>query len=168
MSTIQDINPFDNPINGTNSADTINAWLGNDTVHGGSGNDALVGTGASIASYADAPGPVSVDIGAGTATGDGTDTLSGIENVVGSPFADHLGGRGPSVCSRRHRELSPGAARFARRPHGGLEVRVMRWVDKLQLRLRSLLRRPRVEQELDDVNAWGPEFAVGEPEHDAI
>jgi hypothetical protein len=26
----------------------------------------------------------------------------------------------------------------------------MRWVDKLLLRLRSLLRRPRVEQELDE------------------
>ena len=44
------------------------------------------------ANYAFAPGPVGVDVGAGRATGWGTDTLVGIHNVVGSAFADVLHG----------------------------------------------------------------------------
>jgi hypothetical protein len=35
---------------------------------------------------------VHVDLGIGTADGDGDDTLSGIEDVVGSPFADTIRG----------------------------------------------------------------------------
>jgi Ca2+-binding RTX toxin-like protein len=40
--------------------------------------------------YEHAPGPVTVNLDAFTASGDGTDTLSSIENVVGSPFGDTL------------------------------------------------------------------------------
>src|SRR5207245_1181357 len=52
-----------------------------------------------------------------------------------------------------HRNVScyiyPGPQGVARGSRNRLEVRMMRWVDKLLLRLRSLLRRPRVERELD-------------------
>src|SRR5207302_2437057 len=82
--------------------------------------------------------------------GVGTVSVESVVRTEAYRFADHLGGRDTAVRRRGHRQLPAGAARFARRPDGGLEVRVMRWVDKLQMRLRSLLRRPRVEQELDD------------------
>ncbi|MBD0322684.1 MAG: hypothetical protein ICV72_04750 [Aldersonia sp.] len=42
--------------------------------------------------YGSAPGPVVVDLAAGTATGEGTDTLLGVEAVAGSPYNDVLRG----------------------------------------------------------------------------
>jgi Ca2+-binding RTX toxin-like protein len=46
-----------------------------------------------FASFFLSPGPVTVDLAAGTASGEGTDTLTGIENVVGSAdFGDTLNG----------------------------------------------------------------------------
>ena len=59
---------------------------------GGPGDDALDG-GADPYDLADfelAPGPVTVDLVTGTATGDGTDTLVGIENATGSNYPDTL------------------------------------------------------------------------------
>ncbi len=52
-----------------NSGDTIEGDGGNNVLNGGGGaNDAV--------SYANAPSGVNVDLGAGTASGDGSDTLS--------------------------------------------------------------------------------------------
>ena len=67
---------------------------GNDTLEGGLGNDALDGGGGTdTASYAHASGGVTVNLAAGTASGaDGNDTLTNIENVVGSAFNDTLTG----------------------------------------------------------------------------
>ena len=39
-----------------------------------------------------ASGPVTVDLTAGTATGAGNDTLTGIESVEGGPFNDTITG----------------------------------------------------------------------------
>ena len=81
-----------NALAGGAGNDTIDGGAGNDKVDGGTGNDVLVGgagndtitggTGVDTVDLTDAQGNVSVDLGASRATGDGTDTLSGIENVV--------------------------------------------------------------------------------------
>lgn len=64
-----------------------------DTLAGDAGASALTGgRGLDTASYASAPGPVGVDLGAGTASGDGADILAEIEGAVGSSFADTLTG----------------------------------------------------------------------------
>jgi len=75
--------------------DGLGNWLdgggGNDTLLGGLGNDTLDGGGGTgdYASYENAGSAVTVDLGAGTATGgDGDDLLIGIERVIGSDFAD--------------------------------------------------------------------------------
>jgi Ca2+-binding RTX toxin-like protein len=66
-----------------------------EAVHGGilrgaDGDDTIIGQqGGTVADFGDADG-VSVDLATGTATGDGTDTLVGIENVSGSPGNDTI------------------------------------------------------------------------------
>ena len=66
----------------------LSGGAGNDTISGGAGDDTLNG-GADddTVDYSSAPAVV-VDLDAGTATGDGNDTLSNIENVTGSAFDD--------------------------------------------------------------------------------
>jgi Ca2+-binding RTX toxin-like protein len=67
--------------------------LGADLIDGGGGEDVLDGdAGADIVTFEDAPGPVTVDLTLGTATGWGADSLSGIEVIVGSFFDDTLTG----------------------------------------------------------------------------
>lgn len=68
-----------------------------DLLLGGPGDDVLRGShGTDTMSFLFADEGVSVDLLAGTATGEGSDTVSGVEHVVGSPFDDTLaGGDGP-------------------------------------------------------------------------
>jgi Ca2+-binding RTX toxin-like protein len=65
---------------------------------GGAGNDTIVGTNTDrvyeTVFYDDAPQRVIVDLGSGSAVGHGTDTLSRIEAVVGSPYDDRITGDG--------------------------------------------------------------------------
>jgi len=88
---------------GGSGADLLSGDGGNDSVSGGagdfdnlwglSGNDALNGGGGfDWVLYRGAPGPVTLDLSAGSATGEGTDELSAIEGVVGSRFDDVLTG----------------------------------------------------------------------------
>ncbi|MEM7060372.1 MAG: calcium-binding protein [Pseudomonadota bacterium] len=86
----------DETITGTSTADTILADSGNDTIEGGLGNDSLNGgTGTDTVSYANASGGVTVNIDINSASGaDGTDTLTGFENIIGSGFVDNLFGDG--------------------------------------------------------------------------
>jgi Ca2+-binding RTX toxin-like protein len=62
----------------------------------GGGDDTIIGftpeAGPTMdfVGYFNAPGPVTVDLGAGTATGHGTDTLVSIEGAEGSEFDDTL------------------------------------------------------------------------------
>jgi len=73
--------------------DTIDGAGGDDVICGGLGNDGITGgTGVDTVSYAESATAVTVDLGAGTASGEGTDTLAGIENVTGSALADKLTG----------------------------------------------------------------------------
>ena len=100
--TICGFNGADTIIGGS-GADLLSGDAGNDSVNGGagdfdnlwgfSGNDALNGGGGfDWVLYRGAPGPVRADLIAGSATGEGTDTLSGLEGVVGSRFDDVLTG----------------------------------------------------------------------------
>jgi Ca2+-binding RTX toxin-like protein len=61
------------------------------------------GPGLDTASYSDSLSAVTVDLLATTASGDGDDTLSGMERVLGSPFGDHL------IGSQRPNRLTGGA-----------------------------------------------------------
>ena len=79
---------FDDTLTGDANNNTLSGLAGNDTLDGGGGFD--------YASYLNDIAGVTVDLGAGTAT-DGwgsTDTLTGIENVIGSGFSDKLTGDG--------------------------------------------------------------------------
>ncbi|MBK5530669.1 retention module-containing protein [Pseudomonas sp. TH06] len=95
----------DNILNGGDGNDVLTAGSGNNEMHGGAGNDLLYsgpgndlldgGTGIDTASYAHATAGVTVNLGllgAQNTVGAGTDTLTGIENLVGSNFNDTLTG----------------------------------------------------------------------------
>ena len=74
--------------------DALSGGGGSDFFFGGPGNDTFNG-GAGIddtATYFLAPSGVQADLAAGTATGEGTDTLKGIEDLEGSRFDDTLTG----------------------------------------------------------------------------
>jgi Ca2+-binding RTX toxin-like protein len=79
---------------GGSGADTINGQGGNDNIAGGLGDDTLAGNGGfDLVNYSKTVSAVNVDLAAGTATGgDGTDTLSGFEGIIGSAYADVLSG----------------------------------------------------------------------------
>jgi len=84
-----------NALLGVAGNDTLSGGDGNDTLEGGAGNDSIDGgSGIDTASYASALLAVTVDLGTGSATGDGIDTLGNIENVLGSAFNDSLTGNG--------------------------------------------------------------------------
>jgi Ca2+-binding RTX toxin-like protein len=102
-----------NRFDGNGGADTLQGASGNDTLLGGAGNDLIEGgnnedeiwggagndtldggAGTDLARYLSAPGGVTVDLAAGTAS-DGygaTDTLISIESVHGSEQGDRLTG----------------------------------------------------------------------------
>jgi Ca2+-binding RTX toxin-like protein len=74
--------------------DTLTGGLGNDAIDGGAGADVLDSSGAS--------GGVTIDLGTGQASGQGIDTLNGLENVIGSAFDDMIvGGTMPGTLEGR-------------------------------------------------------------------
>jgi Ca2+-binding RTX toxin-like protein len=88
-------NDTGNFINAGGGNDTINAGGGNDTVRGGPGNDTVDGgTGTDYLDYRLAPAPVTATLATspGSASGDGTDSLTAVENFLGSGFNDTLTG----------------------------------------------------------------------------
>jgi Ca2+-binding RTX toxin-like protein len=79
---------------GPGDGDVLESDYGTDTVDGGPGvgdtaSYAMAGSGGTAFGTSNG---VHVDLATGTADGDGDDTLSGIEDVVGSPFADTIVG----------------------------------------------------------------------------
>ena len=76
----------DNVLRGLGGNDLLQGGAGDDSIQGGSGND--------TADFSDASGGVDVELVSQTALGDGTDSLSLIENANGSNFADQLNGNG--------------------------------------------------------------------------
>ena len=96
-------------VRGTDFADTFDATgyngastdlpMGTDfnEFEGMGGDDVITGNGNTRISYVSATGPVTVDLAAGTASGDGSvgnDTFTGVSRVRGSSFADVLLGDG--------------------------------------------------------------------------
>jgi Ca2+-binding RTX toxin-like protein len=94
-----------NTLNGGGGNDAIDGGTGNDTLTGGAGNDILTGglgndklngqSGVNTASYAAAGAAVTVSLAttAAQATGGaGSDTISFVQNLVGSAFNDTLTG----------------------------------------------------------------------------
>jgi Ca2+-binding RTX toxin-like protein len=88
--------PSDETLGGTSGNDVIYGNGGDDTLEGGDGNDLLDGgEGSDTASYATAASGVTISLAMDAAQetgGAGTDTLSSIENLTGSQFADALTG----------------------------------------------------------------------------
>jgi Ca2+-binding RTX toxin-like protein len=89
-------------LDGGDDSDTLDGGTENDQLSGGHGYDALRGgpgsdklTGGAdgdTADYSDSKSPVTVDLKAETAAGNGSDTLTSVENVSGSNYADTLKG----------------------------------------------------------------------------
>jgi len=80
---------------GSAGDDTLTGGAGNDTLIGGAGADALTGNGGvDTADYSSSGAGVTVDLTAGTGTGGDAqgDTLTGMENINGTAFVDHLYG----------------------------------------------------------------------------
>ena len=88
----------DNTLVGTAGNDVIRGLDGEDVLAGLAGDDVLDGgDDRDLATYVGATGAVSVDMAAGTVSGDasvGNDTLVSVENVRGSAFADTYGAIG--------------------------------------------------------------------------
>ena len=112
LSSIESIfgSIFDDQLIGSDKSNVIEALDGDDEVRAGGGVD-LIYDGVGLTSqgtdgddvsdggasydavvFSFSPNPVVVDLEAGSATGDGTDQLIGIEGVWGSPFGDDLKG----------------------------------------------------------------------------
>ncbi|MEN5238329.1 MULTISPECIES: retention module-containing protein [Pseudomonas] len=97
----------DNTLNGGAGNDVLVAGAGNDSLYGGDGNDLLIagpgndlldgGQGIDTVSFAKAAAGVVVDLGnlgAQNTGGAGVDTLTSIENLIGSDYNDTLIGNG--------------------------------------------------------------------------
>lgn len=83
----------DDTIRGGAGNDTVNGAEGNDTLTGGVGDDLIIGgLGSDTAVFAGSSVVVSLLLLGAQNTGAGTDALSGIENLIGSTFADRLTG----------------------------------------------------------------------------
>jgi Ca2+-binding RTX toxin-like protein len=91
---------------GGSGNDTLSGDSSSETFVGGPGDDAIDGRGGeNTADYTDAPAGITADMGAGTVTGDGNDTIENVQDIVGSAFddtfvdcvraADCLNGNGP-------------------------------------------------------------------------
>ena len=80
-----------NTLTGTNGADHLEGRGGNDFLIGNGGADIMDGgLGNDFAVYTNSANGVTVDLIAGTATGQGTDTLIAIENIDGSMRQDTI------------------------------------------------------------------------------
>jgi Ca2+-binding RTX toxin-like protein len=80
-------------LTGNASANTIQGLNGNDDIDGRLGNDRYEGgAGVDTASFDFSGSAVTASLTTGTASGEGSDVLSGIESLTGSPFNDVLTG----------------------------------------------------------------------------
>jgi Ca2+-binding RTX toxin-like protein len=85
-------------LSGDEGSDHISGEGGPDHISGGPGDDILQAelsldeSSEATVDYHAAAGPVHVDLASGVATGEGTDSLVGFSNILGSPFDDVLQG----------------------------------------------------------------------------
>ncbi|MDB5430609.1 MAG: hypothetical protein JWP35_1725 [Caulobacter sp.] len=98
---------FNDTLTGSIGANTLKGGLGNDTLNGNDGDDILDGgpgddtldggNGVDTATYAAALSGVTVDLyntSAQNTGGGGTETISNVENVIGTDFDDTISGNG--------------------------------------------------------------------------
>ena len=84
-----------NEINAGAGADEVDAGAGPDEIEGTPGDDDFEGgADEDILEFNYSAAPVNVDLEAGTATGQGSDLVSGVENLRGTIFDDVLTGDG--------------------------------------------------------------------------
>ena len=92
LANVEDVegSRHDDSLTGDAGANVFWAHLGNDTIDGSTGTDTV--------SYEFSQSAVTANLTTGTATGEGTDTLTGIEDLNGSRQNDTLtGDAGPNV-----------------------------------------------------------------------
>ena len=96
-----DTNDVGDVIEGGQGNDFLDGWVGDDVLVGGPGADQLRGeAGVDLVSYAASAAGVTADLTANTATGEGNDTFTLVENLTGSAFADRfVGSAGPNVLT---------------------------------------------------------------------
>lgn len=83
----------DDDLTGNGEANSLVGRLGKDVLAGVGGDDTLDGgEDEDTADYSEASAGVTADLGAGSATGEGADTLTAIENLTGSGLPDVLTG----------------------------------------------------------------------------
>jgi len=84
---------FNDSLQGSAVNNVLSGRTGNDTLVGRLGNDTLAGdAGLDTVSYGLSPAAVTANLVAGTAVGEGSDVLSNVEILNGSPFNDDLMG----------------------------------------------------------------------------
>jgi Ca2+-binding RTX toxin-like protein len=83
-----------NVLFGEGGNDTLDGRAHSDALDGEAGNDTLIGHAGDgdAAAYLDTPTGVNVDLASGVATGDGRDSLTDVEGVIGSPHNDTIAG----------------------------------------------------------------------------
>jgi Ca2+-binding RTX toxin-like protein len=102
--------PGADKLNGGADGDTLLGGVENDELHGDGGYDSLSGgpgpdlldggSEGDTANYLGSSAAVNLDLAAGTATGEGADTLTSVESAFGSAFGDTLlGTGGPNTLS---------------------------------------------------------------------
>ena len=80
-------------LSGGLGADSLLGGVGNDALNGGAGNDTFQGgDGVDLADFAAAGVDMSIDLTTGRATGDGTDLLFNMENILAGEGDDKLNG----------------------------------------------------------------------------
>lgn len=85
--------PGDDVLCGLEGNDRIDGGAGNDVLNGGPGDDTLSGgDGQDVATYETALEGIVADLLSGTASGEGSDLLAGVEDLTGSPSDDVLTG----------------------------------------------------------------------------
>ena len=80
-------------LDGGSGADSLLGGIGNDAFEGGAGNDTMRGgVGVDVADFAAAGVDITVDLSTGRSSGDGTDLLFDIENIIAGEGEDKLTG----------------------------------------------------------------------------
>jgi Ca2+-binding RTX toxin-like protein len=115
-------------VSGSDFNDTLTGSAGNDTLSGNGGNDTIDGSGGTdTAAYDFASAAVTVNLAVTTAQntgGDGTDTLSNIENLRGSNFGDTLTGNNSNntLDGRKGNDTVDGGNGWDRAEFAGADV----------------------------------------------
>ena len=91
--------PGNDNLYGGAEGDTVAGSTGNDVMDGGEDESCIF---KDVVTYEAAPGPVAVNLATRTATGEGSDTLTDFEEVLGSSYADSVAGSGfPEILNGR-------------------------------------------------------------------